>query len=497
MWTGAQEFIWARSRYVVQTPCPTETPPDWDQVTIDILSNDILLCIFYEYANGPYKGEEWRTLVHVCRRWRTLVFGSPRHLNLQLFCWIGTQVTKKLDIWPTFPIVVCHRFCQDCKMPVDNLIAAIKHNDRVCEVDFHTFRVWDKSQMEEVVSAMQVSFPALTDLTLCLTDDFETVMVIPNSFLGGSAPCLRRLHLEGMSFPGLPKLLLSTTSLVSLELCLPHYWYISPDTMVACLSALARLKLFILEFESPQPRQDRRRHLPPPTRTLLPALTFLGFKGVDEYAEDLMTRIDVPLLHSLHITFLNEIIRNVPQLSQFINRTPTFQAFDDARVAIFDDQSTITLPLPIRTTGCESEALVLGISLEEETVEQLSSLTHLCRSLLPTIAKVEHLDIDGEGSLIPLDWSDEGARRSDWLELLRLFTGAKNLHLSKDIAPCISSYLREVAEERMTDVLPALKNLSACLYGFQREGPDSVGEDLKCFVAARQLGYTLLLYVLQ
>ena len=270
-----------------------------------------------------------------------------------------TPVMRKLDIWPALPIVVCHRFCQIQKVErVDNLIVAIKHNDRVCEVDFHTFLVWDKSEMKEVVSAMQVSFPALTDLTLVLTADFETVMVIPDSFLGGSAPRLRRLHLEGMSFPGLPKLLLSTTGLVSLQLSLPHYWYISPDTMVTCLSALTRLNLFTLEFESPQFLQDRElRHLPPPTRTLLPVLTFLTFKGVDEYAEDLMTRIDVPLLHSLHITFLNETIRNVPQLSQFINRIPKFQAFDNARVAIFDDESTITFPLPIRTTGCESEAL--------------------------------------------------------------------------------------------------------------------------------------------
>ena len=70
-----QEFTRARSMYVVQTPFH-RTTTDWcdvGQVTIDILADDILLNV---YVNGRYKREEWRTLVHVCRRWRTLVFGS-------------------------------------------------------------------------------------------------------------------------------------------------------------------------------------------------------------------------------------------------------------------------------------------------------------------------------------------------------------------------------------------------------------------------------------
>ena len=28
--------------------------------------------------------DKWRTLIHVCRRWRSLVFISPRHLKVQL-----------------------------------------------------------------------------------------------------------------------------------------------------------------------------------------------------------------------------------------------------------------------------------------------------------------------------------------------------------------------------------------------------------------------------
>ncbi|KAH9963476.1 hypothetical protein BGW80DRAFT_1351168, partial [Lactifluus volemus] len=35
---------------------------------------------------------EWHRLAHVCRRWRHIIFDSPRSLNLQLFCTYGTPV---------------------------------------------------------------------------------------------------------------------------------------------------------------------------------------------------------------------------------------------------------------------------------------------------------------------------------------------------------------------------------------------------------------------
>jgi hypothetical protein len=43
---------------------------------------------FYVDEDGETKEdvEVWQVLVHVCRRWRSIVFGSPRRLNLQLFC---------------------------------------------------------------------------------------------------------------------------------------------------------------------------------------------------------------------------------------------------------------------------------------------------------------------------------------------------------------------------------------------------------------------------
>ncbi len=57
-------------------------------------------------------------------------------------------------------------------------------------------------QLEKVLAAMRVPFPELTHLQLI--SDGETVPVIPDSFLGGSAPRLQAFQLIRVPFPGLP-----------------------------------------------------------------------------------------------------------------------------------------------------------------------------------------------------------------------------------------------------------------------------------------------------
>ena len=186
-----------------------------------------------------------------------------------------------------------------------------------CQVDLD-LAGW---QMEEVLAAMQVPFPELTELWL--TSDLETVPVIPDSFLGRFAPRLREFHLDGISVPRLPNLLLSTTHLVALGLInIPHSGYISPEAIVALISVLSRLETLYIVFQSPQSRPDGETRPPPSKRSVIPALTSLHFKGVIEYSEDLVNHIDTPQLDDLRITLFNHIDFDILRLAQFINRTP-------------------------------------------------------------------------------------------------------------------------------------------------------------------------------
>jgi hypothetical protein len=303
------------------------------RIDVCVLPDEILLEIFDFYTNKyPSYGDKmgikaWQSLVHVCRRWRSLVLGSPRRLNLQLYCTPTRPSRYTLDVWPALPLIVSGRMALS---GTDNVIAALGQNNCVCQVG-----LWGLAgrQLEEVFAAMQVPFPELTDLRL-FSDD-ETPSVVPDSFLGGSAPRLQIFVLSGIPFPGLPKLLLSATQLVYLRLSdIPHSGYISPDAMVA-LSVLPSLDSPYLEFQSPQSRPDWEAQPPPSNRSILPALYEFHFKGVTEYLEELVTCIGTPQIDDMHITFFNQIDFDCPRLAQFINRTPTLGARDEACVQFY------------------------------------------------------------------------------------------------------------------------------------------------------------------
>ena len=128
-----------------------------------MLPGDALLEIFDWYLedNDFYNMESWQTLVHVCRKWRSVVFGSPRRLNLRLFCTGKKPVRKILDFWPPFPIVVSGYYRK--VSGEDNIVAALERNDRVCRI--HLQEV-SSSLLEAVLEATQEPFPALTDIEL-------------------------------------------------------------------------------------------------------------------------------------------------------------------------------------------------------------------------------------------------------------------------------------------------------------------------------------------
>ena len=105
---------------MAKNPVIRNNSADWRNVgslrkTIDILLDDVLLEIFdflqfLVVESDGFEAENWwRTLVHVCRKWRNVIFGSTNRLNLRLVCSDRTPVRETLDLWPpTLPIVIHH-----------------------------------------------------------------------------------------------------------------------------------------------------------------------------------------------------------------------------------------------------------------------------------------------------------------------------------------------------------------------------------------------------
>jgi hypothetical protein len=435
-----------------------------------MLPEDALLEIFDWHLNRSifYGIDFWQVLVHVCQKWRNLVFGSSHRLNLRLVCTGNKPVKKMLDIWPPLPIIILDDNLMAGK---DNIVAALEQNDRVCRIRLKGLQ---NSLWEEVFTVMQEPFPALTMMEL--ESRGEEAPTVSDSFLGRSAPHLQFLQLCGVPFPGLPKLLLSATHLVTLHLWnVPRSGYIPPEAMVTALSALTTLKEFQLQFHSHRSYPDReRRHPPPLTRSVLPALTNLIFRGVTEYLEDLVARIDAPLLDMLEITFFRQLTFHTPQFAQFIGRTPNLMAYDEAHVVFSYYKAELNL------------ARHIGLKLEiycNQSDWQLSMMAQVCTSSMPLISSLEHLYIhEYETRFIWPCWEDD-IENVQWLELLHPFTTVKALYLSQAITSRIAPALEELVGERATEVLPALQSL------FLEEGKPSepVQEAIDKFVATRRL----------
>jgi hypothetical protein len=450
---------------------------------IDVLPDDVLLEIFYFCVDTrPSPGgipsdeskaviEAWQLLVHVCQRWRSLVFGSPRRLNLRLCCTSKTCVRDTLDIWPAFPLVVDSGMIGVLSPGVDNIIAALGESNRICQVSLY---LGDR-RLKEVLAAMQVPFPELTDLRV-LSPLGSVPPIIPESFLRGSAPRLKSFTLGGTPFPGLPKLLLSATHLVELRLInIPHSGCMLPEAVVAITSVLSGLRIFSLDFQSRQSRPTggrESRSLPRRNRSVFPVLEKFQFKGVNKYLEDLVTRIDAPRIDEMHITFFSQDYFDCSLLAQFIDRSPTLRGRNEAHVQLTDYVASVALQSQCRT-------IKIGISCTgREPDRQLSSVAQVCNAPF-LLSAVEDLYIVNR-----LVWKDDATiENRHWLQLLLPFTAVKSLYLSEEYAPGIAATLQELAGGRITEVLPSLQKIF--VESLETLGPFQ--ENIGQFVATRQL----------
>ena len=400
-----------------------------------MLPDNVLLEIFdlYQkfYGNLTWNALKWCLLVHVCQRWRQIVFASPHRLNLRILCTRSTSVRKLLHVWPPLPI--CLSYMSKSRSNADDAIAALEHGDRVSYVELNvTGPLLEK--MEEV---MQVPFPVLTQLYIKISQG--VVNALPREFLGGSAPSLHTIDLYGVSYPSLPRLLLSANDLVHLRLHkIPPSGYISPEAIVIGLAALPRLKTLLMEFQSASSRPDRI-HPPPTTRTVLPSLTLLEFKGASEYLEGLVAQIDTPQLKRIDISYFNQLADfQASQLHQFINRSVALQAtlFSHAKVTFRHHAVSFTLsphseynePVKI-TIICE------GVDWQ---ASHMSQLVNQFSATLSNVVDLNFTNIKPKGRVV------EVMDDVEWRDLLHPFSAAKTLHASKNLAEHLSLALEDI-----------------------------------------------------
>jgi F-box-like len=441
-------------------------------VAIDVLPDDALLEIFRHCGEDDDDDTYlyswmWKPLVHVCKRWRRIIFASPKYLQLVLLCNGRTLLTESLDLWPLLPIMIS--FSSTDMGDQENVIVAFQHRDRIIDIEFSDITT---SMLETISTFLEKPLPDLTQLTLW---GGELELILPETFLGGSAPRLRHISLSRIAFPTLPTLLTSTRQLVTLHLDdIPDSGYVSAEAMATCLATSPNLERFHFEFQSPMGRMSHPDVKSPPlTRADLPALTEIEFRGHSEYLEDLLARIDAPFLCNLEVNLTPGPIVYMSQLYRFIARIEEFNKFHRAVVEL--DPWSVILDEFQHRLHLRSSSGTLG-----------SQISFIARVLDSRVHRVESLSIYGglKYGVISGGIESQGDMGQwQWLDLFSPFVAMERLFVSENVVPAVARVLRGVPEERAAEVLPALRRLTL-------GGPDWTGslrEAIEPFPTARQL----------
>ncbi|KAN0128297.1 hypothetical protein V8E53_013881 [Lactarius tabidus] len=431
---------------------------------INILPDNVFLEIFdFDRISGclskhSYHVWDWERLAHVCRKWRLIIFSSPLRLKLRIHCTNGHPVRKNLGIWPPIPITMCYSGWGMLSDDEDNMIAALKHPDRLYHVDLSSM---SKLQFENIAMVMQEPAPMLERL-LIFSQDWN-LPVLPAGFLGGSAPCLQEILLRGVPFPALPTLLLSASNLVRLSLGdMPLTGGISPKVVVPHLAVLPRLKTLNIEFPNFISHSDQILPLSI-TRTVLPSLRELSVSGICEYTEDFVARIDTPQLTAAFGFFDDQDVDiEASQLSAFFNRSENLKKIlpKTCQADLLDemiDFRTVGGAMATARTGSDDG---IGVAIGCIGMDrQILHLTHVLSCISPFIPEMVHFYLKTE--FTPL--YEEVPAANEWLQLLRLFTSLRTLFVSSIMAGPVSRALEDAAGVMDTAVLPTLDLL--CLEG--------------------------------
>jgi hypothetical protein len=445
-----------------------------------MLPEDTLLDIFDIYRLDTMvwsrDGHQWNwlRLAHVCRRWRDVISLSPHRLDLWILCKSGAPIKRVLGSWSTVPLIVRFKGNPKSNSLPDNITAALHHPDRICEIDLSVTSAIAGSIAEVIQEPLQ----ALKSIRITVKDTMGPPISIRNTFLGGSAPHLKDIKLDGIAFPfpEMRQILLSTNNLVELHLSgIPNDVYFSPNDLVTGLSTLVHLNRLTVGFYSPASRPPPSMTRPPPQRIIIPSVTFLDFHGASEYLEEFVTLIDLPALCKITVRLFNEIFFEIPQVCQFIPRlkalgSPTwvFVTHSGESVSVFF----------VQEGKPSNENCFLGTSCRRLDW-QLSFVTQISSQLSPHLSSVHSLSIK-KGHELPS--GEEDVDSVQWLELFQPFTHVTQVHVwEKKLVPGIMQAL--VAEDVAAGVLPELTSLHLSGY---RSSP-SVVKAAEQFVNTRSL----------
>ncbi|KAI9447349.1 hypothetical protein BJY52DRAFT_1311880 [Lactarius psammicola] len=316
-------------------------------------------------------------------------------------------------------------------------MAALKQSNRVSSI---SLTITD-SLLPKFVT-IEGPFPELEELDLLSQDNVE--LTLPSIFQWG--PRLRSLHLTRIAIPMLPQLS-SSTNLVDLHLYeIPSAGIISPEAFANALSGMTKLRSLSFHFLS-LPRDLLASPPSPGVRIVLPTLTCLKYRGISEYLDSFVARIDAPYLADIDITFDQSTMMDALQLSQFIDRIEMQRSPRQADIVSSQSAISIRFTHPGATTR-------LGLRVPcTEFDWQLFSMAQILNQFSHFLFRVENLGINTTEA--PSGQVNVGSE--EWLDLIHAFGGATEFRVASELATDILRALP--ADGEYPTVLPTLRSL--------------------------------------
>jgi hypothetical protein len=446
-----------------------------------MLPEDTLLEIFDFYRLDALEGSagrpwNWHRLALVCRRWRHVISVSPRRLDLRILCERRRSIKNILGFWPTLPIAVRYDAHSESKRMSGTIMAALNHPDRLCDINLNV-----TSSMTGPVVRMVPKSPcqALERIQIRVKDATGPSILIHDTFLGGSAPHLREIELDGISFPFLEirRVLSSADNLIKFHLSkIPHAAYFSPDDLVTGLSTLVHLKSLTVDFHSPASSPPFSTTRQPPQSTTLPSLESFYFHGTSEYLDDFVSRIDLPALRNFTIKFFNQIFFDLPQFGQLV---PHLNALESPTHLRITHSAELVSILFLPDAGPASRRICSFETSCRRLDWQLSFVTQILGHLPPLLSRVVRVTVETNQGMP----TGEDMDSTQWLELFQSFTHAKEVSVME--AQLVPSVAQALATEAMaTGVLPELSFLY--LHGSGSSNSPFLSSAVEQFVSMRR-----------
>jgi hypothetical protein len=451
-----------------------------------ILNNDVLLSIFDfcrltdEEKNGAedlrFNGQWnldgnwdwqrwwhecwWHKLTQVCQSWRSLILASLSRLNLHVVCAKDTPVAEMLAHFLHLPLVVVYKF-EDGERPKDkqNIILSLQYRHRVRSIRLSA----NTSALQKMAISLDEEFPLLVSLAIISENISSTAFTLPKSL---RAPKLRNLILRNVIIQTRTPILTSSLPLTILVLeRIPTSAHIPPEYLADLLELMPQLVILSVSFPLPIPGRGVGTDPPAPQAQkkfiTLRFLEQLHFMGASYYLEDLLARINAPVLERFYIyIFYRRSFGILPNISRSLDTTVEFRSRIAAMnfhtylftIEMGDMRPNISYRFPFRIC-------VRGNWCHRSRDWRLASASQICSAIAPVFSVTEELIFGDIAHGISSETRSNDIR-VNLHNILRQFSNVKTLMVSGGLVEELSLRLQPDGDEALVlGLLPKLERI--------------------------------------